>query len=67
MLILTRRVGESVDLSIEGLPLASVKVIAFLPNNQVRLGFEADRRVTIMRDDANDKRSSTDGEKDGNR
>ena len=66
--MLTRRVGEAVDLSIDGRILATVKVLALLPNNQIRMGFDADPAVTIMRDNA--KRRMDDGEEtdtDGNR
>jgi len=52
MLILTRKAGESVDCSRNGVPLLVVKVLALLPNGVVRLGFEADRSVSILRDNA---------------
>jgi carbon storage regulator CsrA len=74
MLFLIRKVGESVDISRAGQPLVTVKVMGFLPNDQVRLGFDADRSVTIMRDNAinrryndepNDKEEGDEGEGEG--
>lgn len=53
MLILTRKQGESIDLvdKRSGEIIASVMVLAFLPNGIVRLGFDADSNINIIRDD----------------
>lgn len=54
MLMLTRKAGESVDLTdaVTGRKVATVQVLAFLPNDVVRLGFVAPPTITIMRDNA---------------
>jgi sRNA-binding carbon storage regulator CsrA len=60
--MLTRRRGETVDLKVAGRVIATVKVLEFLPNDQVRLGFDADRTVSIERD--NMKQGKGDGHGD---
>jgi carbon storage regulator CsrA len=59
MLILTRKRGECVDLSVGGQVIAVVKVMELLPGGVVRLGFEADQQVSISRDNIKER-------KDGN-
>jgi carbon storage regulator CsrA len=66
MLLLTRKVGESVTCSVDGVPLVTVKVLELWPNGQVRLGFEADRTVAILRDNAVSRRAD-DEKVNGNR
>jgi len=57
MLMLTRRRNEAVDFIDRqtGQVLATVTVLELLPNNVVRLGFEALPSVRIVRDNAVDK------------
>lgn len=64
MLMLTRRVGESVDLidSTTGRPVAAVQVLALLPNDVVRLGFLAPPHISILRDNA--KRRTDNGDEE---
>lgn len=54
MLILTRRKNEAVDLidRDSGEVLCAVSILELLPNGVVRLGFEADSSVRIVRDNA---------------
>lgn len=52
----TRKVGDAVYCSIAGKPLVTVFVDALLPDGAVRLGFEADRSVDILRDNARVRR-----------
>lgn len=59
MLMLTRKRGESIDLSVGGQVICVVKVMEFLPGGVVRLGFDADRQLTISRDNIKER-------KDGN-
>ena len=62
MLILTRKKGEAVDLSVRatGAPICTVEVLGMLADGSVRLGFRAGDDVTILRD--NVKRRNDDGE-----
>lgn len=64
MLILTRRAGQGVDLvdSATNKILATVQVLDFLPNDVVRLGFEADARIHILRDNAKQRQRGEDGD-----
>lgn len=53
MLMLTRRRGESVDIyDKNGTVVVTISVAEFLPNNVVRLGFDAVSEYTILRDNA---------------
>ena len=54
MLMLTRHPGESVDLIDRDTRrvIATVQVLALLPNDNVRLGFRAPESVLIVRDNA---------------
>lgn len=54
MLLLTRYVGESVDLIDRDTRrvIATVSVLALLPNDNVRLGFNAGPEISIVRDNA---------------
>jgi carbon storage regulator CsrA len=78
MLMLTRRPGQSVDLIDQesDTVIATVTLIACLPGNQVRLGFDAPQHIHIVRDDAkrrnrdedeNDHDDDQKGEYNGNR
>lgn len=69
MLLLTRRRGGATDLidRDSGIVLATVTVLGVTPDGAVRLGFEAQPHIHILRDDA--IRRDHDGEEDnrGNR
>lgn len=77
MLMLTRKRGESIDLSVGGQVICVVKVLEFLPGGVVRLGFDADRQLSISRDNIKERKdghstSTIDevaeaSDKDGNR
>jgi sRNA-binding carbon storage regulator CsrA len=70
MLVLTRRAGDEVDLiGPDGRILAVVKVLALLPNQNVRLGFEADASINIRRDNLrpNEGEGHGEGEENFNR
>lgn len=60
MLILTRKRGESVDLSMGGRVIAVVKVMELLPGGVVRLGFDAETNVTISRDNIKERKDGFD-------
>lgn len=62
MLMLTRRKNEAVDFIDRqtGEVLATVTVLELLPNNVVRLGFEARPSVRIVRDNAIDRTGDKD-------
>lgn len=66
MLMLTRRRNEQIDLidKSSGNVFCTISVLEFLPNNVVRLGFEADQSVRIVRDDAK-RRHSPEGNGNG--
>lgn len=51
MLILERRAGESVELRDRktGRVLAVIRVLEFLPNDNVRIGFDAAQDIHIVR------------------
>jgi sRNA-binding carbon storage regulator CsrA len=68
MLILTRRKNEAVDLIDRqtGEVLATVTVLEFLPNNVIRLGFEALPSMRIVRDNAIDRTGDKDNGKESN-
>lgn len=53
MLILTRRIGETVDITIDD-RIVSVSIMA-VKGNQVRMGFEAPRDIVINRREISDK------------
>jgi sRNA-binding carbon storage regulator CsrA len=63
MLIITRRRGEAVDLIDRDTDkvVATITVLAFLPNDIVRIGIEAPDFVRIVRDNAIDKGDRTNG------
>lgn len=62
MLILTRRRGTAVDLIDRNTDriIATVTVLDILPNDVVRIGFDAPPSVRIVRDNAIDKTGVTD-------
>lgn len=64
MLILDRHVGESIDLidRDSGKAIATVKVLAHSRNGNVRLGFDAGPEVTILRDNAINRRDGREQE-----
>jgi carbon storage regulator CsrA len=77
MLMLTRRAGESIDLTdtVTGKVVATVTVLAFLPGGLVRLGFVAPATISILRDNAKERvyggrkedEAGDEGEANGNR
>lgn len=54
MLILTRRVGQAIDFSDtrRNEPMGSLVVLALPARNTVRLGFEMEKHIQVLRDDA---------------
>lgn len=54
MLILTRRIGEAIDFkdTRRDEAIGSVVVLALPQRNIVRLGFEMERHIQVLRDDA---------------
>lgn len=66
MLVLTRRLNESVSLmNREGtIVIATVMVLGIAPDGHVRLGFDAPDSVKILRDNA---RRRTNGKEDSNK
>lgn len=71
MLRLTRKKGEAVYIRTNGKVIAVVRVLDFLPNDTVELGFDAERSVDITRDNMRKEKdhgsSQIDGDKNGNR
>ena len=45
MLVLNRRIGESVMISDD----ITIKIVGIQPNNQVRLGIEAPKKISVHR------------------
>lgn len=69
MLILTRRRNEAIDFidRATGHVFCTMTVMEMLPNDVVRLGFEADAAVRIVRDNAvNREFTGTTEEENGN-
>ena len=62
MLMLTRRINESVTLTDErtGETIGEVKLMGILSRNQVRLGFDIAPHVHVLRDNAVKKTRSQD-------
>ncbi len=57
MLILTRKDGEKVTISKDGVEICTIKV-AEIRTSMVVLGFVADKSVQIMRDDAKQRKET---------
>jgi len=68
MLVLTRKPGEAVDLhdTRSDQPVATVTVLAILAGGVVRLGFDAEPHVRILRDNVKpETKEREDGEDEG--
>lgn len=61
MLILSRSAGETIDISYDGVLICTLKV-SEIRGPKVKLGFEADRRVTIHRSEVTERIRAMTGE-----